>query len=99
MYKIIYRSTREDLTLTFLPKPQPFTDLIDLEKSQGRLLEVSSTLVDNNYTERYLLLWDSLSSLSQFNKNPIVIDFLKNLFEYNRRNKIYTNIIGEEYDE
>ncbi len=99
MYKIIYRSTREDLNLNFLPKPLPFINLIDLEKSQGRLLEVSSTLVDDNHTERYLLLWDSLSSLSQFNKNPIVIDFLKSLFEYNKKNKIYTNIIGEEYDE
>lgn len=99
MYKIIYRSTRQDLDLNFLPKPQSFLDLIETEKSNGSLLEESSTIEDDGYTERYMLLWNKLDSLSQFNKQKAVTDFLKSLFEYNRKNNIYTNIIGEEYDE
>ena len=99
MYKIIYRSTRQDLDLNFLPKPQSFLDLIETEKSNGNLLEESSTIEDDGYTERYMLLWNKLDSLSQFNKQKAVTDFLKSLFEYNRKNNIYTNIIGEEYDE
>ena len=99
MYKIIYRSTRQDLDLNFLPKPQSFLDLIETEKSNGSLLEESSTIEDDGYTERDMLLWNKLDSLSQFNKQKAVTDFLKSLFEYNRKNNIYTNIIGEEYDE
>lgn len=99
MYKIIYRSTREDLNSNFLPKPQFYTDIIQNEKSNGRLLEETSTIEDDGHTERYTMLWDSVDSLARFNKNPVVNNFILSLFDYNTKNNIYTNIIGEEYNE
>lgn len=99
MHKVIYRNIRPNLAIDFFPISPAYKKLLNDEKAKGNLLEESTTILENETVERFVLLWKSIDDVIKFNSNPVIINYYKAKLAYNREHEIVTNVIGETYDE
>lgn len=99
MHKVIFRSTRPNTTINFFQATDDYKKLIEVEKRNGKLLQESISYVDNDLTERCVLLWTAVEDVINFNKQKDVQEFHAARYKHNIANNIILNVIGETYNE
>lgn len=99
MYKVIYRTTRENKLVHFYPRPDSVQNVINNEKAAGRLLHESTGFSEDYLVKRYIAIWKDRQDLENFNKIPEVQAFVRKKKFYDQENNHFTNVIGEYLDE
>lgn len=99
MYKITYRSTRENKTVHFYPRPAAVQKLIHAETAAGRLIQEYTQFSEDYLTKKYVAVWKSKIDHINFNKLPEVQSFISRKKFYEHENNHVTNVIGEEINE
>jgi hypothetical protein len=97
MFKIIYRSVKQDPAKEFFPETFEFRQSLVDAKQVGEL--ISEIMQVDNLVHRHELIWKDVSSFRNFSSLPTISVYIKEKTQYNSKNNIDHNIIVYEYDE
>jgi hypothetical protein len=86
MFKVIYKTTRPNTKTLFFPRSKEMEELVTQSKTNGQLLEDTTTFSDNKLIRTYTATWINKEALDFFNSNETVKEFAKRKRWYDQEN-------------